>query len=396
MSVVGWKFYQEITLSSSEGLDDYQVQFTINRSEGTSSGSNIYVGTKCLETYADIRFVNALGEDLPYFIYSSTSSTATIWVKVDHIGSGTKIYVYYGNSTATAVSDGISTFLLFDDFSTYSGSGDANFLSKWTVAAGSCSITGGILTVNASGSIVKSATAFGVNTAAHLKVNVASMSVYSSFGYTAQAPSTGYAFFYTNFTTASTMNFITAANATNSSTNCSSQSAAYHNYEVQRGGTSNVKAYIDGSLKATHTSNFPTGQEVIYFYAQSQNVLVDHIFVRAYSATGITYDAVGSEQFVTYSSQFVSLFRQGLFAEYLSDYNLGVVREFESLFDVKTLADFVSQYDITASKDFETRINKIYLDHVFVTRIDGLDPVTVEFRTRVQSVTGISAYQEVV
>jgi len=117
----GWNYRKKITLSNSGGsaLTDYQVKFTVNRSTGTDSGFTTYVGTKCDSTYKDIRFTKSDGTTLlNYWIESSNSSTATIWVKVDSIpASGTAdIFLYYGNSSATAVSNGVNTFITFDDF----------------------------------------------------------------------------------------------------------------------------------------------------------------------------------------------------------------------------------------------------------------------------------------
>jgi hypothetical protein len=75
----------------------------------------------CLESFNDIRFTNASGTILNYWIdkiYGEPPNlTATIWVKFDSIGtSDTSFYMYYGNEEAPSVSNGSNTFIKFEDF----------------------------------------------------------------------------------------------------------------------------------------------------------------------------------------------------------------------------------------------------------------------------------------
>jgi len=67
----------------------------------------------------DIRFRDSdETTDLSYWIESGCNSGSTsIWVKVPSVPSGTKtIYMYYGNPSASSESNGVNTFLIFDDF----------------------------------------------------------------------------------------------------------------------------------------------------------------------------------------------------------------------------------------------------------------------------------------
>jgi len=92
----------------------------------------VYVGTKCESDYDDIRFTDSSGTVLSCWIESSSSSSATIWVKFPSIPSGTSTwYLYYGNPSAPSASDGDATFLFFDDFNDNSLN-----TSKWTVVSG--------------------------------------------------------------------------------------------------------------------------------------------------------------------------------------------------------------------------------------------------------------------
>jgi len=138
-----WAYRKQITLSNSgNALTDYQVMFTVYRSTGTDSGTTVYVGTKCQEDYDDIRFTDTSGTVLSYWIESSDSSSATIWVKFPSIPAGSSTwYLYYGNASATAVSNGDATFQFFDDFP-----GTTLDTSKWnTPGGGTVTISGGVL-----------------------------------------------------------------------------------------------------------------------------------------------------------------------------------------------------------------------------------------------------------
>lgn len=66
----------------------------------------------------DIRVVDDSGRDLPHWLEDNCDNAATtIWVKVPNIpASGTYVYIYYGNATATSNQNGNSVFEFFDDF----------------------------------------------------------------------------------------------------------------------------------------------------------------------------------------------------------------------------------------------------------------------------------------
>ncbi len=76
--------------------------------------------------FDDIRFYDETAyRELPYWIESKTDGfSATVWVKT---GANNNIYMYYGNPSATGVSNGNNTFEFFDDFT-----GTTINTSKWT------------------------------------------------------------------------------------------------------------------------------------------------------------------------------------------------------------------------------------------------------------------------
>ena len=109
----GWDCRKPVTINNpGDALGDYQVLVTLNSSDFDYSKTN--------PDGSDIRFVD---EDntiaLNYWIEEwNAAGDSRIWVAVPSVtGSGsTTIYMYYGNSGASDVSDGDATFEFFDDF----------------------------------------------------------------------------------------------------------------------------------------------------------------------------------------------------------------------------------------------------------------------------------------
>jgi len=113
--------------------------------ESAGSGANDVLATGCKTDFSDLRFTAADGTTLlDYWIESVSGTTpnqvATIWIEFDSIGTGaTTFYMYYGNSAASAVSSGASTFMAFDDIER-GNNGDA-IGGSWTVTAGASTIS---------------------------------------------------------------------------------------------------------------------------------------------------------------------------------------------------------------------------------------------------------------
>ena len=118
----GWTYRKPVTISRATGaVTDYQMGVLVGESSG-ATGEAVDCGGLCKSDFSDLRFTSDDGMTLlDYWIESVSGATpnqmATIWVEFDSIGtSATTFYMYYGNSAASAVSDGEATFLFFDDF----------------------------------------------------------------------------------------------------------------------------------------------------------------------------------------------------------------------------------------------------------------------------------------
>lgn len=123
-----WSYRKGLSITSTDE-STYIIDITVHRSSGTDSGGNVYVGTDCESDYDDIRFTTngSSPSVLDYWIESSDSSSADIWVEFTGLDSTSYFYMYYGYSSASAVSNGDNTFLFFDDFN----DGSLNTY-KWT------------------------------------------------------------------------------------------------------------------------------------------------------------------------------------------------------------------------------------------------------------------------
>jgi hypothetical protein len=103
----------------------YQQDLVIHRAAGsayeeTVGGLNVwhlYVGTDCQADYGDVRFTDASGTELSYYLWSDlTSSEAQFCVRLTEANAAESLVVWYGGAGATTTSNGDATYLFFDDF----------------------------------------------------------------------------------------------------------------------------------------------------------------------------------------------------------------------------------------------------------------------------------------
>jgi hypothetical protein len=144
--LTGWDYRKSITLSRASGaVTNYQMKLLVGESSG-ATGEDVDCGGKCKTDFSDLRFTTSDKTTLlDYWIESVSGTTpnqlATIWVEFDSIGtSDTTFYMYYGNSSASAYSNGTNTFIFFDDFN--DNSLDTN---KWEVLQKTWEETGQLL-----------------------------------------------------------------------------------------------------------------------------------------------------------------------------------------------------------------------------------------------------------
>jgi hypothetical protein len=151
-SLSGWRYRKSHNISNANGADvNYTVNITIINGTGSDSGNTFYINNKMKNDFGDVRFTNATGSLLNYWIESvNIGSNATFWVRIDGNLTTTNqtIYIYYGKSDATNISNINNTFIFGDDFS-----GSSVDTNKWTVT-GSPSVSNGILTLSSGQNIL--------------------------------------------------------------------------------------------------------------------------------------------------------------------------------------------------------------------------------------------------
>ncbi len=132
--VTTWGYRRLITIqenASGGSLTDYQVNVVLN-------AGNFGDGfTKAQSDGSDIRIAqNAVHRSFWIEDWDSAGETASVWVKVPSIPSGStaEIYIYYGKATATAKSS-------FDDTFT-KDTGTANLVARWHMDEGTGSSIG--------------------------------------------------------------------------------------------------------------------------------------------------------------------------------------------------------------------------------------------------------------
>lgn len=102
-----WTKKKPVTISNTSSiLNNYQINFTVDYDSDMQPD------------YDDLRFVDANGNILNYWIENYTDTNASIWVKIPLILAGdTTIYMHYGNPLVNSASNGKKTFIFYDDFS---------------------------------------------------------------------------------------------------------------------------------------------------------------------------------------------------------------------------------------------------------------------------------------
>ena len=125
----GFNYAKPIRITNrTTQLTDYQIEVNLNQSN--------FDFNKVQADGADIRFQDANGKSLNYWIetWNSITQTSRIWVHMPRIENQEDriIWLIYGNEYAKSNSDGSKTFYLFDHFTTYSGWTE----EVWTYAGG--------------------------------------------------------------------------------------------------------------------------------------------------------------------------------------------------------------------------------------------------------------------
>lgn len=307
----GYNYRKSVTLSRASGaVTNYQMKLLLGESSG-ATGEDVDVGGLCKTDFSDIRFTKSDGTTLlDYWIESVSGTTpnqlATIWIEFDSIGtSATTFYMYYGNSSATAVSDGVATFPLFDDFN--AGSLDG---AKWT-SAGSPTLSGGVVTVPAGHSNnIASISTFGQNYAYRSRAKAAKFAttgINPMFGFRINSGSGAVMTFY-DFPNNGHFQMLTQNDAGNNiGTNITAPSDNnFHIFSIKRNGsTSTILEIDDNGSPVTCTTNIPSVScsAIVRTEGNSPEALyADWVLVRQFLGTEPAFGSWGPQEVMSLSN----------------------------------------------------------------------------------------------
>ncbi len=117
---------------------DYQVRIQVHSGDGIDSGNTVNLNNEYWEVDDPIRFTASDGITLlDYWKEYTDASNAYYWVKIsENLDNDIVIYVYYGNTTTTSLSNGTATFLMFDDYENANLNRWDHVGSAWSVSSG--------------------------------------------------------------------------------------------------------------------------------------------------------------------------------------------------------------------------------------------------------------------
>lgn len=133
-----------------------------------------------------------------------------------------------------------------------------------------------------------------------------------------------------------------------------------------------VSFYVDGSLRSEHTTDIGSSENCVQLFNPIDNLIwADWAAVREIPEVEPADSDWGEEESLTEA------------------------KTFETIYDIESGATFETIYDIKDSKEFQSIYDLESLGPIlFETGIDMSVPFSVEFRTRVNGVVGISTVFE--
>ncbi|MDO8885769.1 DUF2341 domain-containing protein [Candidatus Oleimmundimicrobium sp.] len=151
----GYAYRKKITIAAGTGAGtNYQQLLLVGESSG-AVGENFDLESHCQNFPTDIRLTdNDETTLLDFWVEEITGTTpnrlAKVWVKVaDDLGANVDTYIYYGKSADSSVSNGVNTFVFFDDFL-----GSSIDTGKWSGAIADCSVADSVVTLTKTGADV--------------------------------------------------------------------------------------------------------------------------------------------------------------------------------------------------------------------------------------------------
>lgn len=274
---------------------NYQVMFTVYRGYGTNTGNTVYIPSSELSAdYSNIRFADDKGRLLPYWIESSTSVYATVWVLLYDIPTtGACVKILFGGNNLISASNGATTFpTLFDHFT------DAALNSNvWATVKGTwegVTVSGGIVSCTAD-----SNDAHGIKTVANMGTNIAvraylkpnhpnNMSYLESLRARYADDSHQVSAYYAHVGAGTNLKYFETNDGVNADYTAITgvSSAQYYTVEAKLGASSVIWT-VDGANSVTQSTYYDPISAMVQMttYANGSKIDCDWILVRKYTDT---------------------------------------------------------------------------------------------------------------
>lgn len=308
----GWKYRKSMILSRpSGGITNYQMKLLV-ADTSSATDENVDCNGHCLASFSDLRFTKADGTTLlDYWVESVSCLTpnqiATVWVKLDSIGTtDTTFYMYYGNSGASSVSNGINTFTFFDDFD--GSSIDTNKWYHWmsngsyTIGNSNLSITGGADVYEAWGCKYQYGQGYAFKSKVKINNDIATpgidVCIFGIDDRSATGSHTGTGVDGAIIQNAPSNIYLNKKENNATSSNRSDALTNYSILDIIVDGTNGVKYSVNSVEKANITTNEPQDDCGIIFYSNSSSrtVTIDWALVRKWYATEPSWGTWGAEE----------------------------------------------------------------------------------------------------
>ena len=290
----GWLYRREVFITGSTSAStDHQVEVIVSYESGMQAD------------FDDIRFTdNDQVTLLDCWLENKTDSTeALFWVEVkDSLATSTSIYMYFGNSTATSVSDGPSTFPFFDDFN--DASLNTTLWYNW-LTGGSTTEAGGLLTVTGGAGASEETGGkfkYGQNYAYEYNVSFSAEQDIVSIGFDDRSDDgsvEGAGIDACTIVYDSSKLYQTKKEGVVNSTARSSEFTEWSRLSIRRNDgviTDDIRVYENGSLSVTLDEDIPTDDCGVWVYARNSgsSTMLDFVFVRKWVLTNPEVSSFGS------------------------------------------------------------------------------------------------------
>ncbi|AAM05168.1 DUF2341 domain-containing protein [Methanosarcina acetivorans] len=138
-------YSQNITYTAGDQAA-YQQELIIHRTNGspyeenTADGIKVWhvqAGDQCREDYGDVRFTDATGSELAYYLLPNyTTEQGRFYVRLEEANQPGKLQVLYGDLEVLTTSDADATGYLIDEFSTLNPNWDTSGVASATIENG--------------------------------------------------------------------------------------------------------------------------------------------------------------------------------------------------------------------------------------------------------------------